>query len=126
MTTVKPAAVPITAILLVSTLSWLSPARAGHVAIANCTVPGTHATIQIAVDDAACDSIDLTADRYVGSVTIYRSLTLTGAPSVIDGELTISTDGTAVVIDGVELGEAPMFEDGFESGDTLAWSMTFP
>ena len=70
---------------------------------AACTVPGTHGTIQEAVDDIACDSVGLSADDYFESVTISRGLTLTGAPSTLHGELTITGEGPAVEIDGLAI-----------------------
>ncbi len=43
-----------------------------------CTVPGTHATIQEAIDDPACLTIMLSAQVYAESIRIPRSLDLAG------------------------------------------------
>jgi hypothetical protein len=46
---------------------------------APCTVPGTHASIQAAVSDGACDPIDVAPGIYTENVTISRSVTINGA-----------------------------------------------
>ena len=47
---------------------------------ATCTVPGTHATIQSAVNDATCSVIDVATGVYAEQVTVTRSnLTISGA-----------------------------------------------
>ena len=89
-----------------------------------CTVPGTHLSIQAAVEDPACETVKLTSALYLESVTVSRSLRLVGNPSTIRGTLTISGDETMVEVDGLELAEPLIFSDGFESGDTSAWSRT--
>jgi len=94
------------------------------VLIADCTVPGTHSTIQLAVDDAACNFVGLTAVNYFESVTVSRSLSIAGLPSTLWGSLTIAEDGTEVEVDELEIGPDALFVDGFESGDTTAWSGT--
>jgi len=65
-----------------------------------CAVPGDHATIQAAFDDAACDPIQLAAGTYSGSFTIPRPVTVHGAGpgvTILDGQnlgrvLTIAGD----------------------------------
>jgi hypothetical protein len=44
-----------------------------------CSVPGDHGTIQAAVDDAGCSTINVAAGNYSENVTITRTLTLNGA-----------------------------------------------
>ena len=46
---------------------------------APCTVPGTHPTIQAAVNDVGCDPINVAPGNYPENVVIPRSLTLNGA-----------------------------------------------
>ena len=48
------------------------------VAAGVCTVPGTHALVQLAIDDPACGQIQLADQTYDESITIDRSLTLAG------------------------------------------------
>ena len=130
-----------------------------------CPVPtGIHPTIQDAVDDIGCTEITLGIQVYTESVTIDRSLTISGVSSTstaiagrvavvgsstvfsladlqVDGShssvagcfvealdvtggarmsgsgiVVVNGDGTACVV----------FRDGFESGDTAAWSTASP
>lgn len=77
-------------------LAWPQLALAG-----SCNVPGSHATIQEAVDDPGCSTVELAAQVYPESVTVTRSLTLQGAlggGSTIEGRLIVDgadTDVTA-------------------------------
>jgi hypothetical protein len=81
-----------------------------------CTVPGDYATIQGAVNDAGCLTINVAPGAYAESVTISRSLTLNGAQagnavggrtfagggeSTVTGQTTIQAAG--VTIDGFSL-----------------------
>jgi hypothetical protein len=83
-----------------------------------CTVPGDHATIQLAVDDPTCDTINVSPGLYNENVTINRSLTLNGAQagvsvtgtgrafaaaseSLINGQITIQA--AAVTVDGFSI-----------------------
>ena len=67
---------------------------------ATCPVPtGSHPTIQEAVDDAACTEIDLGGQTYTESVSIGRTLSLSGvssAPSIIAGRVVIQGAATVV------------------------------
>ena len=69
----------------------------GTAQAATCTVPGTHATIQFAVSDFACATINVAPGTYFESVTINRSLTLNGAQVGVDGR---TRSGAESVIDG--------------------------
>jgi len=126
-----------------------------------CTVPGTHAVIQAAIDDPGCTVIELASQTYDESIHLPRSLTLAGpgaGGAVVAGLAQVVGGGTAVTLvdlavrNGcpqgalrvhggaqvtgtnleVERSEAlpcppsVLFEDGFESGDTSAWSTTVP
>lgn len=44
-----------------------------------CNVPATYATIQGAVDDATCDTIEIAAGEYMENLVIERSVALVGA-----------------------------------------------
>lgn len=123
----------------------------------HCTVPGSHAQIQEAVDDLACEEIALSAGTYDESVVVARTLILRGpqglfASTVIQGVFRASGESTEVtlrdltvrnscesafevvegaVVDALDVEiladeAAPcadeLFRDGFESGDTAAWS----
>jgi len=51
----------------------------GQAAGPTCTVPGDYPTIQQAVNDAGCSTINVSPGLYVENVTIPRTLTLNGA-----------------------------------------------
>jgi hypothetical protein len=51
----------------------------GTAQAATCTVPGTYPSIQAAVNDATCSTINVLPGAYVENVIINRSLTLNGA-----------------------------------------------
>lgn len=86
-------------------------------ALVTCSVPtGSYPTIQSAVNDAGCTTIDVAAGAYVENVTINRSLTLNGAQagnpvagrifgaggeSTLNGLITVQAAG--VTIDGFSL-----------------------
>lgn len=67
-----------------------------------CPVPsGTHPTIQTAVDDPGCTEITLGSQTYIESVTIDRSLELSGvsaASTVIVGRVGIEGASTVVTL----------------------------
>src|SRR5438552_234455 len=91
-----------------------SPTKA---ALAVCTVPsGSHPTIQSAVSDPGCSTINVDPGVYSENVTISRSLTLNGAQagnafagrtfaspgeSTVNGQITVQA--TNVTIDGFSL-----------------------
>ena len=83
---------------------------------ATCTVPGSHATIQLAVSDLSCSTINVAPGVYTENVTISRSLTLNGAQaanpvagrtfpsaseSTVNGQITVQAAN--VTIDGFSL-----------------------
>ena len=89
---------------------------ATRAAMAVCSVPGTHATIQGAVNDVTCSTISVAPGAYAESVTISRNLTLNGAEagnpfagrvfgsageSTVTGRMTIQASG--VTVDGFSL-----------------------
>ena len=128
-----------------------------------CTVPGTHTSIQEAIEDPSCATISLSAQTYPESIVIRRSLTLAGPGSggaVVQGLVLMTGLGTQATLQDlrVENGCLPdalrtsggaqltgnnlqverseglpcpltadaIFADGFESGNTSAWSNTSP
>ena len=113
-------------------------------------------TIRAAVEDPSCSEIVLAAQTFAESPVIDRDLTLGGAGSsqtFIEGSVEV-TAGTVIVqelrisappgttsealwahsgagVSGFDLvvvngREVALFADGFESGDTSAWSFTSP
>jgi len=66
-----------------------------------CTVPGSHATIQEAINDPACATITLSAQIYEESVVIPRSLTLAGpgtGGAVVQGLVLIAGTSTQTTL----------------------------
>jgi pectin methylesterase-like acyl-CoA thioesterase len=66
------------AVLLVACALLSTRVAAGTRANNTCDVPGQYATIQAAVDDAACETIGLGAGTFYENVTISRTVTLQG------------------------------------------------
>lgn len=127
---------------------------AGPCPAATCPVPSaSHPTIQAAIDDIGCTDIDIAAGTYAEAPAIARTVTLQGAGStqtsvtggvvvsagsVVLTGMHLSAPGTALrsssgaevsgfdleVISGID--SALLFSDGFETGDTGAWSGTAP
>jgi len=149
--------------IAVAVLTLVVVATAPPLCAQTCPVPGSHATIQEAIDDPACATITLSAQTYTESIVIRRSLTLAGPGSggaVVQGLLLIAGATTMVTLNDlrVENGCVPdalrtsggakltgnnlqverseglpcpatadtIFTDGFESGNTTAWSSTTP
>ncbi len=85
--------------LLIPSLVLILAALTSPLHAQNCTVPGTHSTIQEAIDDPACITITLSAQTYAESIRIPRSLTLAGPASggaVVQGLVLITGSGTEV------------------------------
>src|SRR5688572_22770565 len=103
----------VAAVLAISSgTAWAAP----------CTVPGTHPTIQAAVNDVACDPIDVAPGNYPENVVIPRSLTLNGAQagnsyvtrvsggpleSTVSGIITVGSSAT------ITISAADVTVDGF-------------
>jgi hypothetical protein len=69
-----------------------------------CFVPGTHPTLQAAIDDAACSEIQLAAQVYEESVLIERSLALAGpggGGAIVEGRLRARGAGVVVTVTDV-------------------------
>jgi len=71
-----------------------------------CTVPGTHGSIQAAIDNAGCDPIQLQAGDYLESPVIDRDLTLVGAgpaATTIRGQVTAEGAGVLAFVDALQV-----------------------
>jgi hypothetical protein len=80
--------------LLIMTGGGLSPLFA-----ATCTVPGSHSTIQKAVNDSSCTTVNLASQTYGESVNIPRSLTIAGpsnGSAIIEGQVWVTGQNTQV------------------------------
>jgi hypothetical protein len=66
-------------------------------AVAVCTVPSDHATIQAAVNDGSCSVIKVLPGTYAENVVIPRSLTLNGAQEGVDAR---GRSGAESIING--------------------------
>ena len=88
-------------VLVVVLLLGDAPARAGV-----CTVPGTHASIQNAVDDPACTTTQLGGETFVESVEVDRAADLLGHPggdSTIAGSVVVTGAGSTVLVEDVSV-----------------------
>lgn len=73
-----------------------------HFAFAGtCAVPGTHSSIQAAVDDLACSDIELASQDYFELLVIDRSLALAGpvgGTAAILGQVSVSGGSTLAML----------------------------
>lgn len=68
---------------------------------AQCTVPGSHDSVQEAVNDPGCDPIDLANATYAESVLIPRSLVLNGVDggtTAFEGQIRVSETASPVYL----------------------------
>jgi hypothetical protein len=79
-----------------------------------CTVPGTHATIQAAINDVACSQIDVAPGAYTENLTIPRAVTLNGAEAgnPFSGR-TFGSPGESTVSGDIRIQAANVTIDGF-------------
>jgi len=80
-------------------MTFCTGANAGE-----CTVPGTHASIQAAIDAVSCDPIRLASQGYFESPLIARSLTLAGngsANTTIWGQVRVEGSTVMVLAQGL-------------------------
>lgn len=80
---------------------WLLLVFPSSAAAGVCSVPGSHPTIQQAIDDLLCTDIQLAANTYPENFIIDRSLMLSGPPeggAVVLGQGTVVGVGTAVTL----------------------------
>lgn len=85
--------------LVIPSLVLILAAFAPPLHAQNCTVPGSHVTIQEAIDDPACVTITLSAQTYAESIVIPRSLTLAGPATggaIVQGLVLMVGSGTEV------------------------------
>ena len=61
-----------------------------------CTVPGDYSTIQGAVNDPSCTTINVAAGTYNEQVTISRTLTLNGAQHGVDARTRVPTSESII------------------------------
>ncbi len=72
----RPVIAASTFLSLLSTFSLATGAAAD-----DCTVPGTHATVQQALDASACATVALASGTFAESLVVRRTVSLRGAPS---------------------------------------------
>lgn len=108
------------AITLLALLLLLWGTRSSQALTALCTVPSAnYATIQAAVDDANCTTVQVAAGIYTEAVTIKRALTLRGAgneQTILDGEnsrrpLTIGLNDDEIVNTNLSIGQRTYIEE---------------
>ena len=81
-------------------------AGTGGLHAASCTVPGSHASIQAAIDAPACDPIQIGPGEYLESLRVARSLTLVGAGSsmtTLRGRFEVEGSGVLVLTDALRI-----------------------
>lgn len=90
-------------------LLWSLALRADSLQAAPCTVPGTHASLAAAVADPSCNPITLGAGDFAGSVTVNRSVTISGAGittrllGLPEREVLTLTNNATVQLQGMDL-----------------------
>ncbi len=87
--------------LVVTLLVLILAALALPIHAQTCTVPGSHATIQQAIDDPACAMITLSAQSFAESIVVRRPLTLAGPAAggaVVEGLVLVVGQGTEVIL----------------------------
>ncbi|HEX4953137.1 MAG TPA: hypothetical protein VF017_07055 [Thermoanaerobaculia bacterium] len=81
--------------------TWVgSPIGASPPEVA-CNVPGSHATVQAAVDNPSCTEVVLGSRRYRESVLVNRTVVLSGPVSgaaLLSGSLSATGAGTVVTV----------------------------
>ncbi len=87
-----------------------------------CNVPSTYATIQSAIDDSSCSTIDVATGFYQEALTVTRSLTIVGAGATTvlrDAPVVAVGNGVDVVLDSLRL------ENGCQPESLLSSSGAF-
>ena len=97
----KKMAVVGTVVLTIAISVLLSNTRTSRAAGPVCSVPGDYATIQGAVNDAGCTTINVAAGAYSETVSINRSVTINGAQTGNNDFTTRSANpGTESTVNG--------------------------
>lgn len=102
-----------------------------------CTVPGTHGSVQAAINDAGCDPIDLADATFAESVLIHRSMILNGVDggaTTLEGQLRISATASPVFLNDLSVrsgcpDSTMQVDDGAvvtSRNVGAAWSAAFP
>ena len=81
----------------------LMVAMPGPVIAGACNVPGTHPTIQQAIDDLACNDIELSSQSFTENISIDRSLSLSGpgeGVAILRGQAVVTGLATSVSLTG--------------------------
>jgi len=76
----------------------------GEILASSCTVPGSHASVQIAVDDPSCSEIQLASQPYDEILEIGRSLQLAGpvgGNSEVRGRVVVGDASTSVRLENL-------------------------
>jgi hypothetical protein len=83
----------------------LALAIAGTARAQTCTVPGARPTVQQAVDDPSCTTIQLAKQTFAESVLVQRSLILAGAgvASTIAGQLSAAGADVVVAVSNLQV-----------------------
>lgn len=104
---------------------------------AQCTVPGSHNSVQEAVNDPDCNPIDLADAIYAESVLIPRSLALNGVDggsTTFEGQIQVSEAASPVFLSDLTVRSGcPDFTMEVESGAvvtstkvSVGWSAVLP
>lgn len=127
-------------ILTALALTWISTAAAWSTETQSfgtspCAVPSSsYPTLQSAIDDPACEGAILASGDYPGPFRLTRDFPITG-PDDFSARLLggLDIEGNANVDVRLEyvqvqagVDPALIFADGFETGNTTAWSSTTP
>lgn len=100
--------------------------RKTRAAIPTCSVPGDYATIQAAVNDPGCTTINVAPGIYTEDVTINRSLTLNGAQAGQPfGGRTFGDASESKLVGTITIQAASVTVDGFSLTKSVATFAAF-
>lgn len=118
--------------LLLGLMAFTAPSFA-----AQCTVPGSHETVQSAIDDPSCSRITLADATFPESLLIHRLLILEGVEggsTTIEGRITVTGAASQVDLDSLTVrsgcsDQTMQIEAGavvFSRQVVLGWSSGLP